>query len=121
MVQIKCQLAFLAVVKLVVGNDDDGDVVLVFPCPLFCRAALPLDAGDCPCYCCSCRLLKLLLLTWQSAEHGAVEPKQNELPSFRERRGLSIVPIKSPTGPRLLLDSTALHALLDAGLHLILN
>ena len=37
-------------------------------------------------------LLKLLLLTRQSAEHGAVEPKRNELPSFRERRGLSIVP-----------------------------
>ncbi len=66
-------------------------------------------------------LLNLLLLTRQSAGHGAVEPKRNELPSFRERRGLSIVPIKSPTGPRLLLDSTALHALLDAGLLLILK
>ena len=66
-------------------------------------------------------LLKLLLLTRQSAEHGAVEPQRNELPSFRERRGLSILPIKSPTGTRLLLDSTALHALLDAGLHLTLN
>ncbi len=31
------------------------------------------------------------------------------------------VPVKSLTGPRLLLDSTALHALLDAGLHLILK
>ncbi len=49
------------------------------------------------------------------------QPKRNELPSFRERQGLSIIPIKSPTGPRLLLDSTALHALLDAGLHLILK
>ena len=66
-------------------------------------------------------LLNLLLLTRQSAEHGAVEPKRNELPSFRERRGLSIVPIKSPTGPRLLLDSTARHILLDAGLHLLLT
>ena len=54
-------------------------------------------------------LLKLLLLTRQAAEHGAVEPRRNELSSFRARRGLSIVPIKSTTGPRLLLDSTALH------------
>ena len=38
-------------------------------------------------------LLNLLLLTRQSAEHGAVEPKRNELPSFRECWGLSIVPI----------------------------
>ena len=44
-------------------------------------------------------LLKLLLLTRQAAEHGAVEPRRNELPSFRARRGLSIVPIKSTTGP----------------------
>ena len=29
--------------------------------------------------------------------------------------------LESPTGPRLLLDSTALHTLLDAGLHLLLN
>ena len=39
-------------------------------------------------------LLKLLLLTRQAAEHGAVEPRRNELPSFRARRGLSIVPIQ---------------------------
>ena len=67
-------------------------------------AALPLDAGEldpflfnalafvgCHCF---VSLLKLLLLTRQSAEHGAVEPQQNELPSFRDRhRSLSIVPI----------------------------
>jgi len=40
-------------------------------------------------------LLKLLLLTRQAAEHGAVEPQRNELPSFRARRGLSIVPTKN--------------------------
>ncbi len=37
-------------------------------------------------------LLNLLLLTRQSAGYGAVNPKRNELPSFRERQGLSIVP-----------------------------
>ena len=41
-------------------------------------------------------LLKLLLLTRQAAEHGAVEPRRNELPSFRARRGLSIVPTFPP-------------------------
>jgi len=41
-------------------------------------------------------LLKLLLLTRQAAEHAAVEPRRNELPSFRARRGLSIIP-KSKT------------------------
>jgi len=46
-------------------------------------------------------LLNLLLLTRQSAEHGAVEPKRNELPSFRERRGLSIVPTPPPSNLRL--------------------
>ena len=42
-------------------------------------------------------LLKLLLLTRQAAEHGAVEPRRNELPSFRARRGLSIVPTNLET------------------------
>jgi hypothetical protein len=53
-------------------------------------------------------LLNLLLLTRQSAEHGAVEPKQNELPSFRERWGLSIVPKKFQHSfhPYFLLVST---------------
>jgi hypothetical protein len=38
-------------------------------------------------------LLKLLLLTRQSAEHGTVEPQWNELPSFHDRRRrLSMVP-----------------------------
>jgi hypothetical protein len=35
------------------------------------------------------------------------------------RRQHAMKHVKSPTGPRLLLDSTALIALLDAGLHLL--
>ncbi len=77
-------------------------LVLLFPFSLFFWPALLFDAGDC--YPCVLLLpptlvvvisasLLILLLTRQSAGHGAVEPKRNELPSFRERRGLSIVPI----------------------------
>ena len=94
-------------------------VDFISPSPRCRCAALPSDAGDCQSLFVAARavgglrwrssLLKLLLLTRQAAEHGAVEPRRNELPSFRARRGLSIVPIKSTTGPRLLLDSTALH------------
>ncbi len=56
---------------------------------LFVSALVDVDR----CY--SALLLNLLLLTRQSVEHGAVQPKQNELPSFHERRGLSIVPTES--------------------------
>ena len=67
-------------------------------------AALPLDAGGFDPFLfnalafvgsrCFVLLLKLLLLTQQSVEHGAVKPQQNELPSFCDRhRSLSIVPI----------------------------
>ena len=83
------------------------DVVggFIFSSPRCRRAALPSDAGDCQSLFVAARavggrrwlssLLKLLLLTRQAAEHGAVEPQRNELPSFRARRGLSIVPRKS--------------------------
>ena len=74
----------------------------IFPSPRCHRAALPSDAGDCQsllvaaCAAGGLRwrssLLKLLLLTRQAAEHGAVEPRRNELPSFCARRRLSIVP-----------------------------
>jgi len=78
-------------------------VDFISPSPRCRRAALPSDAGDCQSLFvaapavggrrCLSSLLKLLLLTRQAAEHGAVEPRRNELPSFRARRGLSIVPI----------------------------
>ena len=55
-------------------------------------------------------LLKLLLLTGQPTEHGAVEPRWNELVSFHDQHPhLSFVPIKSSTVPQLLLNLTALH------------
>ena len=78
-------------------------VDFIFPPPRCRHAALPSDAGDCQSLFFSARavvghrwrssLLKLLLLTRQAAEHGAVEPRRNELPSLCARRGLSIVPI----------------------------
>jgi len=77
-------------------------VDFIFPSPRCRRAALPSDAGDCQSLLVAARavgglrwrssLLKLLLLTQQAAEHGAAEPRRNELPSFRARQGLSIVP-----------------------------
>ena len=72
---------------------------------------LPSDSKSCPLVKRGeWELLDLLLLTQQTAEHGAVEPKRNELPSFHDRHcSLCIIPIKSPTGPQLLLDLTALH------------
>ncbi len=79
-------------------------VEFIVPSPRCRRAALPSDTGECQslffsvCAVVGRRLrsalLKLLLLTRQAAEHGAVEPRRNELPSFRARRGLSIVPKK---------------------------
>jgi hypothetical protein len=65
-------------------------LVLVFPFSLFYWAALPFDAGDCyPCFLLllptlvvviSASLLNLLLLTRQSAGHGAVDPNGMSFP-----------------------------------------
>ncbi len=77
------------------GGKNLPGLVLRDPCsPLTRKVIYWLKGGE-------WALLKLLLLTRQAAEHGAVEPRRNELPSFRARRGLSIVPRNSHK-PRFL-------------------